>query len=52
MEKMHNYELHGIYSSPNMVRMIKSMRLREVEHVAHMGQRRNIYRVLVGKPKN
>jgi hypothetical protein len=41
----------SLYSSPNIVRVIKSRRLRWVEHVAHMGEGRGVYRVLVGKPK-
>ena len=47
--KLHNEELHGFYSSPNIVRVIKSRRMRWAEHVAHMGERRGVYRVLVGK---
>ena len=47
--KLHNEELHGLYSSPNIVRVIKSRRMRWAEHVAHMGERRGVCRMLVGK---
>jgi hypothetical protein len=47
--KLHNDELHGLYSSPNIVRVIKRRRLRLAGHVARMGEGRGIYRVLVGK---
>jgi hypothetical protein len=49
--KLHNDELHGLYSSPNIVRVIKSRRLRWAGHVARMGEGRGAYRVLVGMPK-
>ena len=42
---------NDLYSSSNTVRVIKSRRMRWVEHVARMGERRGIYRVLVGKPE-
>jgi hypothetical protein len=48
--KLHNDELHSLYSSPNIVRVIKSRRMRWVEHVARMGEGRVVYRVLVGRP--
>jgi hypothetical protein len=48
--KLHNEELNDLYSSPNIVRVIKSRRLRWEGHVARMGVRRDVYRVLVGKP--
>jgi hypothetical protein len=48
--KLHNDELHNLYSSPNVVRMIKATRLRWAGHVARMGEGRGVYRVLVGKP--
>jgi len=47
--KLHNEELNDMYSSPNIVRVIKSRRMRWVGHVARMGVRRGVYRVLVGK---
>ena len=46
--KLHNEELKGLYSSPNIVRVIKSRRMRWAGHVAHMGEGRGVYRVLVG----
>jgi hypothetical protein len=49
--KLHNEELHNLYSSPNISRMIKSKRMRWAGHVARMGESRNEYRILVGKPE-
>ena len=49
--KLHNEELNDLYCSPNIVRMIKLRRMRWVGHVARMGERRGLYRVLVGKPE-
>ncbi|KAJ4450972.1 hypothetical protein ANN_02407 [Periplaneta americana] len=49
--KLHNTELHELYSSPDIIRNIKSRRLRWAGHVARMGESRNAYRVLVGRPK-
>jgi hypothetical protein len=49
--KLHNDELHGLYSSPNNVRVIKSRRMRWAGHVARMGEGRGAYRVLVGRPE-
>jgi hypothetical protein len=49
--KLHNDELHDLYSSPNIVRVIKSRRLRWAGHVACMGEGRGAYRVLVGRPE-
>ena len=48
---MHNKELNDLYSSPNIVQVIKSRRMRWAGHVAHMGEEREVYRVLVGKPE-
>jgi len=47
--KVHNEELNNLYSSPNIVRVIKSRRMRWAGHVARMGEGRGGYRVLVGK---
>jgi hypothetical protein len=47
--KLHNDELHSLYSSPNIVRMIKSRRMRGVGRVARMGKGKGVYRVLVGR---
>jgi hypothetical protein len=47
-KKLHNDELHNLYSSPNIVRVIEARRLR---WAGHMGEGRGVYRVLVGKPK-
>jgi hypothetical protein len=49
--KLHNEELHNLYSSPNIIRIIKSGRMRWAGHVARMGDKRNVYRLLVGKPE-
>jgi len=49
--KLHNKELNDLYYSPTIVRVIKSRRMRWVGHVARMGERRGVYRVLVGKPE-
>jgi hypothetical protein len=49
--KLPNGELHTSYSSPDIIRHIKSRRMRWVGHVARMEESRNTYRVLVGKPK-
>jgi hypothetical protein len=48
---LHNEELHNLYSSPNIIRQIKSRRMRWARHVARMGEERNVYRVLMGKPE-
>jgi hypothetical protein len=48
--KLHNEELHNLYSSPSKIRMIKSRRMRWAGHAARMGEKRNAYRILVGKP--
>jgi len=49
--RLHNEELNDLYSSPNIVRVIKWRRMRWAGHVARMGEERRVYRVLVGKPK-
>ena len=49
--KVHNEELNDLYSSPNIVRVIKSRRMRWAGHVARMGERKGVYRVLVWKPE-
>ena len=47
--KLHNEEVNDLHSSPNIIRMAKSRRKRWVGYVAHIGERRDAYRVLVGK---
>jgi hypothetical protein len=49
--KLHNEELHNLHSSPSIIRIIKSRRMRWAGHVARMGEKRNVYRLLVGKPE-
>ncbi|KAJ4432124.1 hypothetical protein ANN_20740 [Periplaneta americana] len=49
--KLHNTELHALYSSPGIIRNIKSRRLRWAGHITRMGESRNAYRVLVGRPE-
>ena len=49
--KLHNAELNDLYASPNIVRVIKSRRMIWAGHVMRMGERRGVYRVLVGKPE-
>jgi hypothetical protein len=51
VEKLHNDELHSLYCSHNIGRVIKSRRIRWVGHVVRMGEGRGIYRVLVGRPE-
>jgi hypothetical protein len=48
---MHNEELHKLCSSPSIIRIIKLRRIRCAEQVAQMGEKRNAYRLLVGKPE-
>jgi hypothetical protein len=50
--KLHNDELHELYSSLNIIRVIKSRRIRWARHVACMGEGRDAYRVLVGRPES
>jgi hypothetical protein len=49
--KLHNDELHSLYYSPNIVRVIKPRRMRWAGHVARMREGRGVYRVLVGRPE-
>jgi hypothetical protein len=49
--KLHNDELHSLYSSQNIVRVIKSRRVRWAGHVARIGERKGVYRVLVKRPE-
>ena len=49
--RLHNEELNDLYSSPNIVRVIKSRRMRWAGHVARMGEETGLYRVLVEKPE-
>jgi len=49
--RLHNEELNDLYCSPNIVRVIKSRKIRWAGHVARLGEERGVYRVLVGKPK-
>jgi hypothetical protein len=49
--KLHNEELHNLYSSPSIIIIIKSRRMTWAGHVARMGEKRNVYGLLVGKPE-
>jgi len=49
--KLHNKQIYDLYCSPNIVRGIKSRIMRGAGHVAHMGERRGAYRMLMGKPE-
>jgi hypothetical protein len=49
--KLHNEKLHNLYSSTSTIRIIKWRRMRWAGHVARMGEKRNVYRLLVGKPE-
>jgi hypothetical protein len=49
--KLNNEELHNLYSSPDIIRQVKSRRMRWAGHVARMGEERKVYKVLVGKPE-
>jgi hypothetical protein len=49
--KLHNEELRDLYSSPSIIKIIMSRRMRWAGHVAEMGEKRNAYRLLVGKPE-
>jgi hypothetical protein len=49
--KLHNEELHDLYSSPSIIKTIKARRMRWAGHVERMREKRNAYRLLVGKPE-
>jgi hypothetical protein len=49
--KLHNEKIHNLYSSPNIIIMTNSWRVRWAWHVARMGEKRNSYRILMGKPE-
>jgi hypothetical protein len=49
--KLHNEELHGLYSSPNITRVIKARRIRRAGHVERMGVVRGAYNIFVGRPE-
>ena len=51
LRRLHNEELNDLYSSPNIVRVIKSRRMRWAGHVTRKGEERGLYRFLVGKPE-
>jgi hypothetical protein len=49
--KLHTEELHNLYPSLNIIRIIKSRRMRQAGHIARMGEKRDAYRILMGKPE-
>jgi hypothetical protein len=49
--KLHNEQLHDVYSSPSIIRIFKARRMRWAGHVARMGEKKNAYRLLLGKPE-
>jgi hypothetical protein len=51
LEKLHNKGIHNLYSSPNIIRMMKSRRLSWVGHASRIGEERNAYKMLMRKPK-
>jgi hypothetical protein len=51
LRKLHNRELHNLYSSTDIIRQIRSRRMRRAEHVARMEEDRKLYKILVGKPE-
>ena len=51
IQKLHNAELYDLHSSPNIIRMIKTCSVTWAGRVARMGERRGVYRVLVGRPE-
>jgi hypothetical protein len=50
-KKLRNKELHDLYSSPSIIRIMKSRRMRWAGHIARLGEKRNAYMLLVGKPE-
>jgi hypothetical protein len=48
--RLHNEELHNLYATPNIIRVIKSGRVRWVKHIARLGEKGNVYKILVGRP--
>ena len=50
-KRLHSEDLNDLYCSPNIIRVIQSRSMRWVEHLARMGERRGVYRVLVGRPE-
>jgi hypothetical protein len=51
LRKLHNEELHNLHSSPDIIRQVKSRRMRWAGHVAHMREERKVYKVLCGKAR-
>jgi hypothetical protein len=51
MDKLHNDELHNLYSSPDIIRLIKPRRMRWAGHVARIGEERKLYKALVENPE-
>jgi hypothetical protein len=49
--RLHNEELHNLYNSPNVTRVMEWIRMRQAGNVARMGEMRNAYKILVGKPE-
>jgi hypothetical protein len=49
--RLHNKELNGLYSPPDLIRVMKSRRMRWAEHVVRMGEKRGTYRILIGIPE-
>jgi hypothetical protein len=49
--KLHNEELHNLYSSPSIIRIMKSMKMRRAGYIARIGEKRNAYMILVGNPE-
>jgi hypothetical protein len=51
LRKLHNEELHDLHFPPSIVRVVKSRRMKCAGHVAQIGEKRNTYRIVVGKPE-